>query len=40
MPAVAVPEEQVELSQPVTIRFVTDNPNVIIYWLGDERKGD
>jgi hypothetical protein len=33
---VAVPEEP----QPqVTIRLLTDDPNVIIYWLGDE-KGD
>jgi len=28
-----------ELQQQVTIRLVTDDPNVIIYWLGDE-KGD
>ncbi|HET9215656.1 MAG TPA: zf-HC2 domain-containing protein [Terriglobia bacterium] len=40
MPAVAAPEEHVEAATPVTIKFVTDNPNVIIYWLGDERKGD
>ena len=40
MPAVAAPDERVEAAKPVTIKFVTDNPNVIIYWLGDERKGD
>ena len=28
-----------EPQQQVTIRLVTDDPNVIIYWLGDE-KGD
>ena len=39
----AVPEELVEpvmAEQQVPIKFVTDNPNVIIYWLGDQRKGD
>ena len=33
-----VPQDQ-ELQEQVTIRLVTDDPNVIIYWLGDE-KGD
>ncbi len=33
-----VPQDQ-EPQQQVTIRLVTDDPNVIIYWLGDE-KGD
>ena len=32
-----VPQDQEP--QQVTIRLVTDDPNVIIYWLGDE-KGD
>ena len=40
MPVVAAPDERVEAAKPVTIKFVTDNPNVIIYWLADERKGD
>lgn len=35
---VAAPQVQ-EPQQQVTIRLVTDDPNVIIYWLGDE-KGD
>jgi anti-sigma factor RsiW len=39
--SVAAPVDVSEEPQPpVTIKFVTDNPNVIIYWLGDERKGD
>jgi anti-sigma factor RsiW len=40
IPAAAAPEERVDTAKPVTIKFVTDNPSVIIYWLGDERKGD
>jgi len=35
---VATPQDQ-EPQQQVTIRLLTDDPNVIIYWLGDE-KGD
>jgi len=35
---VVSPEPQPQVTQ-VTIKLLTDDPNVIIYWLGDE-KGD